>query len=286
MTRTEKVARMAELKSLVETGVKVYNTAILEKRYDDAATIDADIQKNVGEYGELAQNVTFIDMMESPEGPMMAAVKALSYVSLAVKDVKTKEDGKDAIPKREVIEPTRPIDLIKLEKFCTKGTLGETIGADKNWLHMVQKMNFHLTARVAKELGVDPKTFSDSYAMSEIARGIQLGNDPTSNTKLLGTLQSIVDAMLGDGYKVTSHDVRFLREAYSRKSRKALTITVANHSKLTAMLSEVCHHIVTGDAYNVDGYKIAKDKDAASQVEIVNEGKKADKAKATTKKAA
>ena len=103
------------------------------------------------------------------------------------------------------------------------------------------------------------KEIDSSYAMSEIARAIDMGKTPTSNTNLLKTLQRIVTAMIGPEYKATSHDVNFLMSVYSRKSRKALTVACANHKYLRQYMMEVCNHIVTKTPYSVD-YRKQKNK--------------------------
>jgi len=108
-------------------------------------------------------------------------------------------------------------------------------------------------------LGIDPKEIHDSYAMSEIARDFDMGKNPTSNTNLLRTLQMVITSMLGDGYKATSHDVAFLVSVYSKKNRRALTVSVANHKNFRNYIAEICHRIVTNKRYDVD-YKKKKEK--------------------------
>ena len=93
--------------------------------------------------------------------------------------------------------------------------------------------------------------------MSEIAKQIDMGKTPTSKTNILKTLQTIITAMLGDEVKATSHDVNYLMSVYSRKNRKALTVTCANHKYFRGYLAEICNHIVTGNPYDVD-FKKAK----------------------------
>ena len=117
-----------------------------------------------------------------------------------------------------------------------------------------------MTAQKAVDLGVKPdrlKEIHDSYAMSEIAKQIDMGKTPTSKTNILKTLQTIITAMLGDEVKATSHDVNYLMSVYSRKNRKALTVTCANHKYFRGYLAEICNHIVTGNPYDVD-FKKAK----------------------------
>ncbi len=113
-----------------------------------------------------------------------------------------------------------------------------------------------MTCQKAKDLGIDPTTINDSYAMSEISKGYDLGKNPASKTNLLKTLTTIVQAMVGEKYKPVSHDVYFLLSVYSRKSRKALTVTCANHKYLRNYVMEICHRIVTGKVYEVDYKKV------------------------------
>ena len=111
---------------------------------------------------------------------------------------------------------------------------------------------------LARDLGLDPQKVNDSYAMSEIARQFEMGKNPTSKTNLLKTLQMVVNAMIGDGYKATSHDVNFLLSVYSKKNRKALTVSCANHRNFRGYVMEVCHRIVTGKSYELE-YKTKRE---------------------------
>lgn len=246
MTREENTAKLAQLYSEVEALIKDFNEANQEGNYDEAIKADALMTEKIGDYTNIVRNMCFEDCKNS-ENPMIAAVEKLTFVTIAVKDV-DKGEGNEKLIVREMVEggKERPIDLLKLHSFCGG------IGADKNWMHVVQKMNFLLTAQKAKDLGVDPKSVNDSYSMSEIARQFDMGKNPTSNTNMLKTLQMVITAMLGDGYKATSHDVNFLTSIYSKKNRKALTVSCANHSNFRNYIAEICHRIVTGGRYDVD----------------------------------
>ena len=175
---------------------------------------------------------------------MFEAVKKLRYETIAIKDTRV---GDEKIPVRSIVERDYSINLLHLNKYVKGG-----IGADKKWAHAAQKLNFLLTAQKAKDLGIDPRIVHDSYAMSEIAEKIDMGKTPTSKSNLLRTLQTVITAMLGEGVKATSHDVNFLMSIYSRKNRRALTVTCANHSHFVGYLAEICNHIVTGASYELD----------------------------------
>ena len=242
MTREEGMAKLAELKSSVDEQVKVFNDAVQNGRFEESTKADKAMTGTINEYTATVRDMCF-EECKATDDPMLAAVKTLSYVTIGVKD---EQKGDDKVPVRVIVDKERQIDLLKLDKFCGG------IGADPNWMHVAQKMNFLLTAQKAKDLGLDPAKVNDSYAMSEIARQFEMGKNPTSKTNLLKTLQMVVTAMVGDGYKATSHDVNFLLSVYSKKNRKA------NHRNFRGYVMEVCHRIVTGKSYELE-YKTKRE---------------------------
>lgn len=247
MTRAEKEAKLKELRATVDEKVKAYNEAMQDGKFDDVQKLDTGITDSVNEYTGIVRDMCFEDCAASDD-PMMTAVTLLSFMTIGVKDTKK---GDEKLPVREVIEKERQIDLLKLHKFVDGG-----IGHNKEWAYMIEKFNLLMTCQKAKDLGIDPTAINDSYAMSEIAKGYDLGKNPASKTNLLKTLTAIVQAMVGEEYKPVSHDVNFLLSVYSRKSRKALTVTCANHKYMRGYVMEICHRIVTGKTYEVDYKKV------------------------------
>lgn len=247
ISHDEAVKKLNELRIEVEGQVSSYNEAYQAGKFEEAMKLSKAIDEKVNEYTSVARDDTF-EACKNSANPMLTAVTILSFVTIGVKD---EQKGDDKIPVRVVVEKERQIDLYKLYKYCG------SIGADPKWLYMAENLNSLLTAQKAQDLGLDPKAVNDSFAMSNIAREIDLGKNPTSKTNMLKTLQMVITAMLGEEYKAVSHDVNFLMSAYSKKNRKALTITTANHKTLRGLLAEVCHRIVTGKKYAID-YKAVK----------------------------
>ena len=242
MTREENAKKLVELRASAEKLVSSYNEAMQTGKVDEAFKIDSSLTETTNEYTAIVRGMCFEDCKNSPN-PMIAAVTALTFTTIGVKDEKK---GDDKIAVRSIVEKERPIDLYKLHKYCGG------IGADKNWVYMTEKMNCLLTAQKAVDLGIDPKDVNDSFAMSAIAKEIDMGKSPCSKTNLLKTLQVVIAAMLGEEFKATSHDVNFLMSVYSRKSRKARTVTCANNKYFRNYLAEICHRIVTSKGYAVE----------------------------------
>lgn len=244
----KKITTKAELRAKAEDLVLAYNDAIQNGDFNTANKLNAEIEQAVNEHTAIAREECFNRLKATPD-PMLAAVKELSFMTIRAKDTKV---GEEKIPVRIIEDAEKAIDLLKLHKACSGG-----IGKDEKWAAMIEKLNFLMTAQKAVDLGINPKAINDSYAMSEIARQIDMGKTPTSKTNILKTVQSIVDAMIGEEYKATSHDVNFLMSVYSRKNRKALTVSCANHKYMRQYMMEICHRIVEGKTYILD-YKQAK----------------------------
>lgn len=250
-TREEYQAKLVELRELAESKTREFNDALQNGEMDKVTKTEAEIEEAISEYTGIAEMLAF-DTCEKSENPMVTAVTMLTFRTIAKKDIK-EEGAKVAI--RKIDDKEKYIDLAKLHKRITGG-----IGADKTWIYQVEKMNMCMTAQRAQDLGCSAenlKDINDSYAMSEIAKQVQLGKNPCSNTQLLKTLTTIITAMLGEGYKPNSHDVAFLKSVYAKKGKAALTVACANHKNFRNYIAEVCHRIVTGGIYTVE-FKKAK----------------------------
>lgn len=243
---SEKMSK-SELRAKAESLVKEYNEAIQNGDFTKSAELNTKIEQIVNEYTSVARAECFAEL-KATEDPMISAIKRLTFASIRAKDTKV---GEEKIPVREIEDVDKYIDLLKLHKEVAGG-----IGKEKNWYLMVEKFNMLMTAQKCIDLGIDPKGVNDSYAMSEIAKAIDLGKTPCSKTNILKTLQSIVTAMVGEEYKATSHDVNFLMSVYSRKNRKALTVSCANHKYMRQYLMEICHRIIEGKKYEVEYKKV------------------------------
>ena len=249
-----------------EAKVKEYNDAIQnDKPLTDIVAISNAIDEALAEYSSYQKFLAFSRCAAAAD-PMIAAIDEFTYDVLKFKE--EVEDGKK-FPIAKLIPATKPIDLLQLHKFIDGG-----IGHDKNWPYIVEALNSKLTARVGVALGLNPEQIMDSYAMSNIARDIELGKNPTSNTNLLKTMRSVVTAMVGEEYggKVTSHDVAYILECYSKKSRKALTLTVANHKTLRAIMADVCRAVTHGESYSIDYKKVDPTKGAKQTKKIEGNG--------------
>lgn len=184
---------------------------------------------------------------KASDNPMHWAIKEFFFPVIKLREKKDEETNTVIY---SIIDAERPIDLRDLHK-----KIGG-IGADKNWIYRVEKFNLHLTVRAANRVGA--KVNIDNFNMNELSRAIDMGKNPCSNTQLLKTLQSVIDMMLGENYKATSHDVNYLVDVYSNDNKKSKTsMTAANHKTLIMYLKKVCYRILTnGKGYDVEQREI------------------------------
>lgn len=255
MTKEEKLAKLSELKAKAEELAQGYNEAYQDKSFDVASQIDTDMIETINEYTAIARDICFSECREADD-PMRHAVLLLTFRTIRKKDEKASDDG---FPVRSIEEKDMPIDLSKLHKFCGG------IGADKNWIHYAQKMNFSMTLERAKALKINGdriKKINDSFTMSELAKQMNIGGaNPCSNTQLLKTLRGAISAMIGPEYanKVKSQDVRYLQEVYAKMGKKALSVYCSSNKEFIRILANLCHKVVVDALFDIESKEV-KDK--------------------------
>ena len=247
-TTAEKRENLVVLRAKAEEKVREYNAAVLENK--GTRSIEEELTNTVNEYTSVARSICFDECRDSDD-PMMTAVQRLTFDTIATHPEKVEGASFSLMT---IIDKEQPIDLGKLHKYCGG------IGADTAWLNMLEKFNFHMTAKRAIRLGINPANINDSYAMSEISKAIDLGENPVDDDHILDTMQAIVTAMVGPEYTnaITPYDVAYLDSIYAKKvGKRALAVGVANHAHLRSYMAEICHRAVMGKSYAIE-YKTKK----------------------------
>lgn len=248
MKTKEQEIKMAELLASAEASIQKYNELIVDGKYD--AKIEEEIDQAINEYTRIARTVAF-DECKASENPMHEACIRLTFETVRAKDVPVEEKSKIKVKEIEPVQ--KVIDLKKLRKHCDG-----KLGADIQWIYALEKFNMVLTAQRAKDLGLSPKGISDSYAMADISRQYDLGKNPGAKANMLATLTKIVQMMIGEEYSPDIHDLNFLLSVYSKKGRRALCVSCANHNHMRQYAQEICHRILTGEVYDVDFKRVKK----------------------------
>lgn len=265
---TEEIERLLtkgtleELRANVELIAQVQTEWLLDNDVASVVKWDEHADKLCSRYNRLKRDECFNACLATAD-PMVTACTVMVYQGIKLKENKGNSEGEGV--KRVVIELDRDIDLLKLHEHA-KSKTGTGIGHDKQWLHKVQKLNYLLAIKVGQAIG-DKKwapenieKISASFTMSDIAKSFNMGKNPVSNTQMLKTLTTIVQSMIGEGYKPKSHDVNWLSEAYSRKDRRARAVQLPNHKTFALMLRDVCNNCITDAGYEANSRACKKEK--------------------------
>lgn len=247
-----------------------YNAALKKNDFAAMSNIEGQLKEAEASYAETKCNELFARLAKS-ENPIKQAVIEHSYLTTGHK-VK-REDG--VIKGFEIAEDkSKQIDLIKFCKYCNKSV---------EWQYSVQKFNQLLAMRAATELKMTKaqiKAICDSFYMDDLARKVDLGETPDSNTAICKQLQMVLDAILfednGKGknaYRVNNHDVAYLLMCYTKRGKKTLSVAVAKNEYVHRLIMDVAHRIVTEKTYDLEYRMISADKVSKTKTKPAEEKK-------------
>lgn len=251
----------------IKENIKAFNEAYGN---EDMAAISAANAKQDAlekEYAELAEVVCY-SALKKQENPMLAAIKQYGYEVLKHKDIVSKEkiadeDGEEeeiTTITRELTSKEKQIDLIKFDNHGKKKS-----SVDPLWRYEMQTLNQLFCIRTAQELNVPFE--AKSYHMDKMARRIDNGETPTSNTAMLDALQKLIDMVIFEGkedndkankYRANSRDVTAILMQYTKSGKGRLGIAPAKHNYFARLIGKVLYRIATGEQYSLE-YTISKD---------------------------
>lgn len=253
---------LSVIESEIKANVIAYNEAVDNGNFTamtEAENKQTELEK---EYAQLAEVVCYANL-KAQDNPMLAAVKAYGFNVMGHKDVKTiekvVEDGEEktiTITTREATFKEKQIDLVKFDNYG-----GKTVSVNPMWKYEIQSLNQLFCIRTAQDMGVPFEPAS--YYMDKIARRIEDGETPVSNTAMLEALQNLVDMIIFEGedknkYRANSRDITAILKQYTKSGKARLGIAVAKHNFFTRIIGKVLYRIATGEQYTLE-YKTSKD---------------------------
>ena len=245
--KVKKVDPKQEIEEKIRGLVKSRNECLEYNEYARIAEIDTNIEKLVGDYAALAETDCF-NILKKSENPMVEAAKVMTFRMIRVKEIKEKEGENKGKPTTIVEFADKGIDPLRLHNKTPDG-----IGADKMWMYKVERLNMLFTAQSARELNKDPQKIKNTIAMNEESRKISLAgeDDPQTDEVLLTNVQTVLTAMLGDGYKATPDMVAFLKRVHSKGGRDNVSVVCSTHKGMRGYMLGVCHRAVTGEEFDL-----------------------------------
>lgn len=246
---------LSELRTSIVEQIGLFNKALKENDFSGMARAEAELKEVETQYGDLKATEIFDEVAEN-ENPIKAGIIKYWYPVLSHKNIR--EDGR--VVGIELIEDRmKQIDLIKLAKYCN---------IKSDWQYTIEKFNQLLCLRAAHELKLTKaqiEKISNSFYMNKLAKAVEFGETPDSNTQICKQLQKILDEMVfeenGKGknvFKVNNHDVAYLLMCYTKKGRNALSVATAKHSFVNRLIMDVEHRAILEKQYDLE-YKVSKD---------------------------
>ena len=183
-------------------------------------------------------------LWRNTEDPMKTALEALYVPTASVKHIK--ENGVESY---EISDGEKVFDMDAFVKFCPN-----RITHDVTYVGRLGTAQVLFAARIAKEIGDDPKTVLNKHKLPKALsrKDVTQVKDPTSNKTIETALQNLVDAIYFVGtdknsLQIRSKDVKFLvyritkatRNAYAINTGKAKTLLTAVTVVMSAMLKNV-----------------------------------------------
>ena len=243
---------LTELYIEAENAKKELNAAILSDSVSQIEGAKKAMDTAVKEYNDTAVIMDY-ETLKSKSAPMLAAIEQLTIACIEAK----RNEDKDTKIVTYSIEPVnKQISLPAFDEYCGREKL--QIAPDRLWIYSVEQFCLLITYRIMKELGGDTRKLMETYYISDIARQIDLGETPMSNSKILKQLQTIVDGIIYEAeggkniYKVTSHDVCYIVQTMTRRGKVSGTVVAPKPATMHTLIMDVLHRIVTDAEYKVE----------------------------------
>lgn len=253
---------LSVIESEIKESIIAYNEAMDAGNFNAMTEADSKLSELEKEYAQLAEVVCYSDLKKQ-ENPMKAAIIAYGFNVIGHKDVKTiektVEDGEEktiTVTVREITIKEKQIDLIKFDSYG-----GKTVSVNPMWKYELQSLNQLFCIRTAQDMNVPFEPVS--YFMDKMARRIEDGETPVSNTAMLEALQNLVDMIIFEGedknkYRANSRDITAILKQYTKSGKARLGIAVAKHNYFARIIGKVLYRIATGEQYTLE-YKTSKD---------------------------
>lgn len=254
--KKQNLEKIAEIEGKLPQLIEEHNNLLLEKGAVACATLEGNIAEMSNELVKCYKVVAFEEIL-TEENPLISAITKLNINIKRAKLAKT--EGVN-VRVYSLEDSEMRIDIKELEKYAKR-----QITANKDWHHAISKFNYLLLTYMIENLmknkelrEAEVSKVRSNYHMKEIAKAIDLGETPTSNTQMLKQLNLIIGNIIGKDYKIdgkavkaTSHDVFWLERVYLKKGKTALTAMATNDNQLRTIITEIIHKLLTNKEYEV-----------------------------------
>lgn len=204
------------------------------------------------------KDLAFYELAFCNEKPILAAIKAKSYMTYVLKD--NKDSDTDSIT-CEVESKEVFISLKEMDTYCT--THGQVGSVDKAWSGEFMALSGAIVAQIvlgftdAEKREATIKALKADYDFSKalVKHEKALENadlaDPVSKTQVMKLGQAMVNHLVGEGYVFKAEDYEFLKAVATTYDRRSQNADVMRSRDLYNVNNKVFQHIVYGTPYEL-----------------------------------
>lgn len=204
------------------------------------------------------KDAAFYELAFNNDNAILAAIKAKSYMTYVLKDVKDSDTDTITceVETREVF-----ISLKEMDTYCT--THGMQGSVDKAWSGEFMALSGAIVAQIvlgftdAEKREATIQTLKADYDFSKafVKHQAALNNadlaDPTSKTQVMKLGQAMVNHLVGEGYVFKAEDYEFLKAVATTYDKRSQDADVMRSRDLYNVNNRVFQHIVYGTPYQL-----------------------------------
>lgn len=257
MAKTTSYRTVAEIKADAESNLTKLNGFVEENDFEGVTTSTAKLNDLVKELNGALTHYSYVAMSQT-ENPLKTAIELRHVERVKLTPIKDKDSGK--VTEYTLDKTAGKINFFDFADFCKQRKV--SCGTSKTWTIEVEKFNLLLAMREAKELTKLPLAMRDIGYVKTLKSKIELGETPTSNTKVLAALQTVVDSMLyipqadskgveHNAIKVSSHDLKYITSCFTKRGKADGCVETAKRQALAYDIAVVIDSILAKRDYKM-----------------------------------
>lgn len=253
-------AKVDELRVKLQASADKRNEARMNEDFAGVETAKANAREIEQECAKACKEAAFykIAFCNAEGNAIKAAIKAKSYVTYVLKDVKDKET--DTVT-TEVETKVVFISLKEMDTYCTTHNVKGSV--DKAWSGEFMALAGAIVAQIvlgftdaekreaAKAALKTDYDFSKALVKHEKALENADLADPTSKTQVMKLGQAMVNHLVGEGYVFKAEDYEFLKAVATTYDKRSQDADVMKSRDLYSVNNRVFQHIVYGTPYQL-----------------------------------
>lgn len=208
------------------------------------------------------KDAAFYELAFLNENAILAAIKAKSYITYVLKDIKDADT--DTIT-TEVESKEVFISLKEMDTYCT--THGVKGSVDKAWSGEFMALAGAIVAQIvlgftdaekrAATISALKADYDFSKALVKHEKALENADlaDPVSKTQVMKLGQAMVNHLVGEGYVFKAEDYEFLKAVATTYDKRSQNADVMRSRDLYNVNNKVFQHIVYGTPYELKSKK-------------------------------